>query len=135
MKWVYYFLFFLVPLILTPLNYELFEFNKMLLVYILAAAALIFSLTKSFIQQRSIFHRTPLDIPIFLYLSSHILSSITSIDLHVSLYGYYSRFNEGLLATISYIILYYCLVANFSWKEVLKFLKISFLSALLVSLY
>ncbi|MCJ7804148.1 hypothetical protein MUP35_00205 [Patescibacteria group bacterium] len=31
----FFLLFFLVPLIMTPWNYELFEFNKMLLVYFL----------------------------------------------------------------------------------------------------
>src|SRR5581483_2891044 len=36
-----------------------------------------------------------------------------SLDQHVSIWGYYSRFNGGLLSTISYIALYYALVSNF----------------------
>ena len=58
--------------------------------------------------------RTPLDIPIALFLVSQVISTIFSWDTHVSLWGYYSRFNGGLLSIISYIFLYYAFVSNFS---------------------
>lgn len=63
--------------------------------------------------QKIIFKRTPFDIPIALFLISQILSTIFSLDPHVSFWGYYSRFNGGLLSTISYIFLYYAFVSNF----------------------
>jgi len=130
-----YALFFLVPLILTPLNYELFEFNKMMLVYALTTIIVGTWLIKMVASRQFIFRRTPLDIPITIYLITQLLSTLFSIDPHVSVFGYYSRFHGGLLSTISYILLYYALVSNIDQDQVVKFLKISLLSALIVSLY
>src|SRR5215216_6020900 len=111
-RWSFYSLFFLVPLILWPDTFELFEFNKMWLVF--AISLLIFFLwgSKMIIQKRFEIRKTPLDIPIALFLLSQIISTIYSIDPHVSFWGYYSRFNGGLLSTISYIFLYYAFATN-----------------------
>ena len=131
-KFSFYLLFFLVPLILTPWNYELFEFNKMLLVYfltiIIAAAWLIKMINEGEIR----IQRTPLDLPILLFFIFNFLSFIFSIDPHVSFWGYYSRFNGGLLSTICYIILYYVFVNNLS---LISLISPILLSATLVSLY
>jgi len=56
--------------------------------------------------------RTPLDIPIGLFLVSEVISTILSLDPHVSLWGYYSRFNGGLLSIFAYVFLYYAFVSN-----------------------
>lgn len=66
------------------------------------------------IRLRRIFiQRTPLDIPIALFISSQVISTIFSWDSHVSFWGYYSRFNGGLLSIVSYVFLYYAFVSNF----------------------
>jgi len=57
--------------------------------------------------------RTPLDTIILLFLLSQVISTVFSLDRHVSLWGYYSRFNGGLLSIITYIFLYYAFVSNF----------------------
>ncbi|MBP7832915.1 MAG: hypothetical protein KA035_04060, partial [Candidatus Levybacteria bacterium] len=62
------------------------------------------------------FKRTPLDIPIALFLLSQILSTTFSMDPYVSFWGYYTRFNGGLLSLISYIFLYYAFAANLTEK-------------------
>jgi tetratricopeptide (TPR) repeat protein len=105
-------LFFLVPLILTPVNYELFEFNKMMLVYSLTVIIVASWLIKMVSSRRFCFGRTPLDLPLSLFLISQVLSTIFSLDRHTSIFGYYSRFHGGLLSTLSYFLLYYALVSN-----------------------
>ena len=50
--------------------------------------------------------------PVLLFLLSQIVSTIYSIDPHVSWFGWYGRFNGGLLSTVSYTLLYYALVSN-----------------------
>jgi len=72
--------------------------------------------TKMIRQRRILFQRTPLDIPIALFLVSQIISTIFSWDVHVSMFGYYSRFNGGLLSIVSYIFLYYAFLSNFKEK-------------------
>ncbi len=130
-------LFFLVPLFFTPFNFELFEYNKIMLTYALTAIILGTFLIKSRLAGKLLFTKTPFDLPIFVFLASQIVSTVISIDRHTSFWGYYSRFHGGLLSTITYIILYYIYVAQFSKNP--KFFKISLytsmISGLFVSVY
>lgn len=107
----FYLLFFLVPLVMTPLNYELFEFNKMILVYGLTALITGSWLALMITEKRVIFRRTFWDIPLLLFLGSQILSWFFSIDRHTSFFGYYSRFHGGLASTLSYALLYWTFVS------------------------
>ncbi len=112
-EYSFYCLFLLVSLAFTSVTSELFEFNKMWLTFILTILILAAWATKMIIQKRIIIQKTPLDVPILLFLLSQIISTIFSLDSHTSLWGYYSRFNGGLLSIMSYIFLYYAFVSNF----------------------
>ena len=87
------------------------------------------------LQRRILLCRTPLDIPIALFLLSQVVASIHSLDPHISLWGYYSRFNGGLLSIISYILLYYAFVSNFNYKLIKRLLWISLASGIIVALW
>ena len=101
--------------------------------------------TKMILMGRFEIRRTPLDIPIALFLLSQIISTIISIDPHTSLWGYYSRFNGGLFSTISYIFLYYAFATNLIRQPAdktenekpisLKLLVVSLISGLAVVLW
>ncbi len=91
--------------------------------------------TKSQSGNAQPFLRTPFDIPIVLFLVSQILSTLFSIDRHVSLWGYYSRFNGGLISSISYVLLYYVFVNNFRREQIKGLLITTLTSATLVSIY
>lgn len=141
-EWSFYLIFFLVPLVFYSGSFELFEYNKMMLTYLLTiviGAAWLIKLVAlhgfKFKSWLSSIRRTPLDIPIALYLLSHIISTIFSIDPHTSLWGYYSRSHEGLLATLSYIVLYYAAVSNLTKANVMRIFSVSFVSAVIVSLW
>ena len=134
-KYSFYLLFFLVPLFLMPFNYELFEYNKMMLTYALTVIIVGSWLIKMILYKKLIFSRTPLDIPLLLFLASQIISTIFSIDRHVSIFGYYSRFNGGLLSTISYILLYYAFISNFPKEKIKKLLTVILASGVIVSVY
>jgi putative inorganic carbon (hco3(-)) transporter len=128
-------LFFFVPIILWPYTSEVFEFNKMVLVYILTALITGTWAVKCIIEKKFIFRRTILDIPLLIFLGSQFISTFLSIDFYTSVFGYYSRFNGGLISTICYLILYWAFVSSFNRKETLKLIKIWFASAFLVSTY
>ncbi len=134
-EYSFYALFFLVPLVMTPWNFELFEYNKMMLVYVLIIIITASWLIKMVLAKKFIFKRTFLDIPLAIFLASQLLSTIFSIDRHTSLWGYYSRFHGGLLSTISYLLLYYAFVANLDKKRVLNSIYWLLSSAIIVSLY
>lgn len=101
-----------VPLAMHPLTSELFELNKMWLVWIYSLLVFFLWGSKMLILKKIVIRRTFFDIPILLFLLSQILSTIFSMDPHVSIWGYYSRFNGGLLSTIAYIFLYYAFASN-----------------------
>jgi tetratricopeptide (TPR) repeat protein len=134
-EYAFYLLFFLVPLILTPVNYELFEYNKMMVTYgitvIIAAAWVI----KMILQGRILLCRTPLDIPILLFFASQVISTIFSMDRHTSIWGYYTRSHGGLLSTISYLTLYYAFVTNVSREKIRRLLTVILFTGTLVSIY
>jgi len=107
----------------------------MLLVYLATAVILVAWLLKSIKDGSFTIKRTPLDIPIALFLGANVLSTIFSIDRQISIFGYYSRWNGGLLSTISYGVLYYALVTFFNKERLFKLLKILLASSLFVSIY
>lgn len=111
-EYSFYTIFFLVPLVFTGATSELFEFNKMWLTFGMTAIIAAAWGAKMVVEKRFFVQRTPMDIPILLFLASQIISTVISLDPHVSWWGYYSRFNGGLLSTICYILLYYAFATN-----------------------
>ncbi len=126
-------LFFITPLIMTKTTSELFEFNKMLFIYTSTVLIAFFWFLKMVINTKIILKKTPLDIPILIFFLSQLISTIISIDRHTSIFGYYGRFNGGLISIICYIVLYYGLVSNITNIE--KLLKSIIASSLLVILW
>lgn len=136
MQTLFYILFFFTPLVLWPRTSELFEFNKMIFVYILTCLIAVTWAIRIILKKKFIFRRTLLDIPLLIFLGSQVLSTVFSIDHRTSLLGYYSRFNGGLLSTISYILLYWAYVSNMDRKKTLNAIFYCLLpSALVVSLF
>lgn len=131
----FYLLFFLVPLIWLPVTSELFEFNKIILVYLMTTIIASAWIIKGLHEKEFKIKRTQLDLPILLFLSAITLSTIFSLDPHTSIFGYYGRWNGGLLSTIAYILLYYSLVSNSNKQQILYYLWTTLFSAVLVSIY
>lgn len=125
----------LVPLLLTPVNYELFEYNKMMAVYAMTAAIAGAWVGKMIMQKRISIRRTPFDIPIGLFVLSQLVSSLFSMDPHVSWFGYYSRFNGGMCSILSYAILFYAFVSTTTKDELPKLLRLLLGTACVVAGY
>jgi len=110
---LFYVLFFLTPIIFWPYTSEVFEFNKMMFVYLMTILISSAWLIRSLVNKKFEIVKTPLDIPIIIFIASQIISTIVSINPHTSLWGYYSRFHGGLMSTISYTVLFYALITHF----------------------
>lgn len=133
--WLFSILLFFVPLILWPFTSEVFEFNKMVLIYILTTLITGTWILNMIVEKKFIFRRTILDIPLAVFLTSQVISTIFSIDPLTSLLGYYSRFNGGLASVICYSLLFWAFVSNIDAKKVVKLIYVTLASATLVSLY
>ncbi len=120
-----------VPLIFYPKTSELFEFNKIVLLYAITIIVSTLWIIECIFMKKYIFKRTILDLPLILFLISQVLSTILSIDPRTSIFGYYSRFNGGLLSIICYALLYWAFVAHVSRKELPRiFLNIMIVSTI-----
>ncbi len=107
----------------------------MLFIYTVAATISFLWIVRMVIAKRVIFRTTPIDIPIGLYVAGLIASTIFSIDRHTSIFGYYGRFNGGLLSIIAYLVLYWGFVSNIGRKYVERILQVSIISSLIVILW
>lgn len=120
---------------MTPWNYELFEFNKMLLIYFLTIVIVGTWLIKMVVTKKIIFRRSFWDIPLLVFFISQFASTLLSIDRHTSFWGYYSRFNGGLLSIICYLLLYWAFVSNMKRRYALYAIRYMLISAVLVAVY
>ena len=126
-------LFFFTPLIFWPYTSEVFELNKIVFVYILTTLIVSAWLARTVLAKKFIFRRTILDIPLLVFIGSQILSTLFSIDPSTSFFGYYSRFNGGLLTTIAYSLLYWSYVSNIEPGKIVKHIYILMASTFVAS--
>jgi O-antigen ligase len=107
----------------------------MMLTYGITAVIVFAWVSKMIAQKRFFVAHTPFDIPIGLFVLSQFVSTLFSMDPIVSWFGYYSRFNGGMLSIICYTLLFYAYVSNVK-KAFGKKLLFSLLgSATIVSVY
>ncbi len=134
-RFIYYNLFFLTPLLVLSTTSELFELNKMNLIY--ASSVSIFSIIVfSMIRTRKIVvPRLPFQIPYFIFLTVITASFLFSIDRHVSWFGYYGRFNGGLLSMLAYGVIMYGVVYFFTAKDLRSILTTTLLSSTVVLIW
>ncbi len=131
----FHLIFLLVPLFFTAANDELFEFNKIILTYIFTSLILGTWVIRMILEKKMLWKKTPFDIPIAIFYISQLLSTLFSINQQTSIFGYYSRFNGGLLSISAYIVLYYAFVNNVKRIEVKNLLGTVFLGATLSAFY
>jgi O-antigen ligase/Flp pilus assembly protein TadD len=131
----YHGLLLLTPFVFTWVNSELFQFNKMLVVY--AAAVIIGSLwiARMIVEKKIIWQKHPLSLLVLVFLGSQLISTILSIHFRTSLLGYYSRLNGGLLSSLAYTVLVLGLINNVPKKQAFRLLLTSLIAGLLISLY
>lgn len=134
-SWSFYALFFFVPLVFMSDTSELFELNKMWLTWGLTVIIIASWFIKMIFEGRIRIQRTPLDIPILIFLGSQFISSIISLDTHTSFWGYYSRFNGGFLSLLTYTLLFYAFVSTVEREKVFRYLYAIILSGVVVALW
>jgi len=108
-------LFTITPLLLTPYNYELFEFNKTLFLYTMTVAISAAWLIRSVWTRSLTIPLTPLTIPLMAFFATQLVATLLSIDPYQSIWGYYGRFHGGLLSILSYIVLYFAFVSTIKY--------------------
>ncbi|MFA6007786.1 MAG: O-antigen ligase family protein [Candidatus Shapirobacteria bacterium] len=134
-EFLYLLLFFLTPILFSSYTSELFEVPKMYLVYTLTILIIFFHFLNWLRGKTILFSKNKLTIPLLIFFSTQLISTFFSINVHTSIFGYYSRLNGGLLSLFCYICLYFVLIQYNRPQFIKKLIKIFLFSGLLVSIY
>lgn len=86
-----------VLLAFSPWTFGTYELPKQIFLVVLVLVGLLAWVARMVVAERRIeFKRTPLDLPVILFLGAAALSSVFSADRTASLLGSYGRFSDGL---------------------------------------
>lgn len=133
-RFLYYSLFLLTPVLVFSGTSELFEFNKMHFIYLVALAVGALWTLDMIRRRKLLIVNTPYDVGLGVFILAHVVSFFFSIDKHVSLVGYYGRLNGGIISLIAYIVLAYAFAVYMKKEHVLRLLKLSVAAAVMVVL-
>ena len=128
-------LFLLLPLVFTSVNEELFEFNKMLVVYAVALVLLFCWVSKLILTKTLTWKRTAFDIPLILFIASQFLSTIFSMHPRTSLFGYYTRFNGGFFSVMAYASIYWMWIQLTKPKDIAKYIRLLLIGGVIAALF
>jgi len=131
---LYYTLFLITPLLMSNQTSEMFEFPKMLSIYLVSGTILAFWLIDVAVYKVKI-RISRVSIMVWLFVLSQIISAIFSVDIHTSIFGYYGRFNGGVLSIFAYAVLFFVATQIFDTKSFRRLLIVSAVSSILVLLW
>lgn len=131
---LYYLLIFLTPLVMNSATSEIFEFNKMIFIYLITIVVSFLYIGHIVVQPEKKVNSF-FTVVLLLFLSSQILSTFYSIDVLTSVFGYYGRWNGGLVSIGAYILLFYVFIQSFTKESAITFLKVSLLSSTVVIIW
>jgi putative inorganic carbon (HCO3(-)) transporter len=134
-RFFYHGLFLVTPLFFVWGNSELFELNKMLLVYSITTIIAFLWVARCIFEKKWLWKNHLLVTFLLVFLASQALSTFLSIHWHTSLFGYYSRLNGGFFSSLSYVILALGIWNNIPPQKRLSLLLTHALGLLFVSLY
>jgi len=123
--------YFIIPLVHSSNTNELFEFPKMFWVYFFSLFLSAFFIS-DFVIKKFKLSKVPLQVVFFTF--AFLISTLASTHLYTSVWGYYTRFNGGLISLIAYFIIYYVGICKFSLEEVENIFKFSMFSLIPVGI-
>ncbi len=123
------------PFVFTWFNQELFEFNKMIFVYIFTSLIVGLWCLRSLVRRQWLWQYKTHNYLILIFLLSQLVSTLFSIHPRTSIFGYYTRFNGGLLSIFAYAALFYGAQYNLKKEQLTLLLKNLLFAGLLISLY
>lgn len=131
-RYLYFFLIVGTPFIVYSRTSELFEFNKMMLIYFTTVGIVGLWILDRVRTGAFALKFTWWMVPFAIFFASQVIATIFSIDVHTSFFGYYGRFNGGLLSIMTYLALGYILVQVADKSYIIRFLQVAFGAAVAV---
>ncbi len=128
---------FAIPLLFIPLTQNtndariFAEFNKQ--IFFVLGSLILFTLwtLRMVLEKRVTIIRTPIDVPLLLFLVVYALATVFSTDLFVSIAGFYGLFHPSFLSVFALVLFYFTTVSNLNAKTRL-FALVSLLSSIVI---
>lgn len=111
MKWIIVVVAALTPLLFMPLTFDFFEFPKQIFLWVAAAILLVLWLMRFVLDNEVKVVKTPIDLPIILFIIVASVSTLLSSSRYTSLVGFFGRPDGGLAGIIALAIIFYVAVA------------------------
>jgi len=127
-------LFILVPLAMSSKTSEIFEFNKMMIIYFTTTLVTPLFLIHYILHKPKLVI-SKLFIPLGVFLAVIVISTLFSIDMHTSVYGYYGRWNGGLFSILSYLLLFFVFLQTHKISDIKLLFKISVITSAIVLIW
>lgn len=128
-RYFYFVLFLVTPVLVYSRTSELFEFNKMMFIYFCTAVITCGWLYTQVKENKLSIKYHWLYIPFGLFLVSQLLSTAFSMDVHTSIFGYYGRFNGGLFSIVCYLLLAFVFIQISDKEHTIRTLTVGFFTA------
>jgi len=123
------------PFIFTTQTTELFEVPKMFFVYLVSLLLFFLVASKSLVERKITLPIGPATLAFVIFLLTQIVSTITSTDKYLSIFGYPTRLNGGLLSLISYFVIFVAAITQIDKIRSSRILLALVVSATAVSLW
>lgn len=112
-------LFFGLPIFFTGHTMQGIAFEKQVYFYFWVLLGLVAWASKGVITGELRIRRTPLDIPILLFVTFYGIDIAFSVDKWHSFFGFFGDPSRGLLAVVGLALAYFLLLSHFTWKRFL----------------
>lgn len=135
--YAYAILVFFTPLIFVTNTNELFEFPKMFFVYYIAvflSSLFLIDWLKADKEKGKNMIESP-SVAVLIYIFIFILSVIFSSHLYTSVWGYYTRFNGGLVSLVAFFVIYFVARNKLTLSEFEHLILISLIGVIPVAFY
>ncbi len=120
---------FLLPVAFTPLTSEFYDTAKLILLALATLALLLIWGIRIVAENKIRLTKTPLDLPLLIFLSLAVLSTIFSPSPYTSLFGVLPKVHGSTLFEVTLILFYFLIVWNINTKQKIDYI----LQALLTS--
>jgi len=105
------------PLFFLPTTTEFFDYNKFTIQLVITAVGLLVWSAKMIIEKRTVFTRSPMDVPFLIMGAVLFISAFTSIDQHVSLFGAQGKIWPSFIPYLVLVAFYFVVASNLKTKK------------------
>lgn len=124
-----YLLFFLMPLLILPFNFEVLEFSKQNLLVFLVLIVFVSWLGKIIVNKKLTLKKNPLNSAVIIFFIIYLVSTIFSADRYVSFWGTNGTISNSFVSVLSMGLLFWVVINTISFSEIKKLLSVFFIGS------